>query len=212
MGIICSHKFETYKDVRFVRDNKTGYYLSNTRRNGKRVRLHRFVYETEKGIIPKGYHVHHVDHDKNNNTIENLMLMTEHEHFSLHSNELTEEQKIKRLERCDKIRPLTKEWHRSEEGIRWHKEHGLKTIKIMLQKQIKKVCKHCGKEFIDNGFNRREFCSNNCKSAYRRKSGVDDMIHICKVCGKEFLTNKYSPRKYCEECKENRCQRKLGKS
>lgn len=48
--------------------------------------------------------------------------------------------------------------------------------------------------------------------ANRRKSGVDDTIHVCKGCGKEFLTNKYNPRKYCEECKENRCQKKVGKN
>lgn len=211
MGIICSHKFETYKDIRFVRDNKTGYYLSNTRRNGKRVRLHRFVYETEKGKIPKGYHIHHIDHDKNNNTIENLTLMTQHEHLSLHGYEMSDEEKRKRKSNFDSIRHLASEWHKSNEGKEWHKEHSLQIARDMLRRQIKKVCKHCGKEFIDNGFNQREYCSNNCKSAYRRKSGVDNIIHICKGCGKEFLTNKYNPRKYCEKCK-NRCQRKLGKS
>lgn len=44
-----------------------------------------------------------------------------------------------------------------------------------------------------------KFCSNNCKSAYRRKSGVDNEERICKICGEIFITNKYSKAKVCSK-------------
>ena len=58
-------------------------------------------------------------------------------------------------------------------------------------------CVVCGKEFeaINNGQNR--FCSNKCKSKWRRDSGVDNETRICKHCGKEFVANKYSKTKFC---------------
>ena len=62
-------------------------------------------------------------------------------------------------------------------------------------------CVNCGNEFecIDNGHNR--FCSNKCKSAYRRKSGVDNVERACVVCNKTFVTNKYSKKRSCSrEC------------
>lgn len=65
----------------------------------------------------------------------------------------------------------------------------------------------CGKKFegTANGVNR--FCSNKCKSKFRRDSGIDDEYRICKVCGKKFKTNKYSKAKTCSRS----CANKLRK-
>jgi hypothetical protein len=41
------------------------------------------------------------------------------------------------------------------------------------------------------------FCSNKCKSRWRRRSGLDDVERICEYCGKAFKVNKYKPTKYC---------------
>jgi HNH endonuclease len=49
--------------------------------------LHRYVWEQVYGPVPDGYLVHHVNHDKLDNRIENLMLMTHVEH-SAHHNDL----------------------------------------------------------------------------------------------------------------------------
>lgn len=38
--------------------------------------VHRLVYETFIGEIPKGYYVNHIDENKQNNSVENLNLMT----------------------------------------------------------------------------------------------------------------------------------------
>lgn len=60
--------------------NAAGHYWSQ--RVGKFI--HRAVWEAANGPIPQGYIVHHIDHDKSNNSIENLMLMTNSEHVSYH--------------------------------------------------------------------------------------------------------------------------------
>lgn len=62
--------FDGYK---FRRDAKTGYYLANKPTyQGKRERLHCYVWRYFNGPIPDGFHVHHVDENKSNNDIENL--------------------------------------------------------------------------------------------------------------------------------------------
>jgi endogenous inhibitor of DNA gyrase (YacG/DUF329 family) len=66
-----------------------------------------------------------------------------------------------------------------------------------------KICECCGKEFEINinSASHTRFCSNKCKSKWRRDSGLDDIIKICPICGKEFKTNKYSKTKTCSrEC------------
>ncbi len=46
--------------------------------------IHRAIWESVHGPIPSGYVVHHIDHDKANNSIENLTLMLHGEHSSYH--------------------------------------------------------------------------------------------------------------------------------
>lgn len=72
---------------------KTGYVLSN--KNGKGdylsviltgygkrrcCRIHVLVAEAFIGIIPKGYHVHHIDDNKQNNNINNLEVIHPKKH------------------------------------------------------------------------------------------------------------------------------------
>lgn len=47
--------------------------------------IHRQVYKTVHGNIPKGWVVHHVDGTKLNNRIENLVAMPSHCHDQLHA-------------------------------------------------------------------------------------------------------------------------------
>jgi hypothetical protein len=53
---------------------------------GKRVFEHHVAYAMAHGLteIPKGMHVHHVDHDPSNNDPSNLLLVTPAEHAALH--------------------------------------------------------------------------------------------------------------------------------
>lgn len=55
-----------------------GYY-----RNGKTT-LHRFKYEQKFGVVLPCFHIHHIDGNKLNNHLNNLLLLSPQEHIMLH--------------------------------------------------------------------------------------------------------------------------------
>lgn len=52
--------------------------------NNKTMELSRFVYLKEKGFIPIGFVIHHIDGDPFNNNIENLQAISQSEHKKIH--------------------------------------------------------------------------------------------------------------------------------
>ena len=58
-------------------NNGTGYFQIKLRHNGKRFNryVHRLVWTTFKGEVPDGYEINHIDHDKSNNSLDNLELV-----------------------------------------------------------------------------------------------------------------------------------------
>jgi hypothetical protein len=59
--------------------------------------MHRYVWEFANGPIPENYDIHHIDNDKSNNGISNLMCLPKSEHtrlFSPHNNQYTKGRKI----------------------------------------------------------------------------------------------------------------------
>jgi hypothetical protein len=63
--------------------NSHGYYWVN--RNGDRKLLHRIIFEDfYKITLPEDIHIHHVDNNKTNNEIWNLIPLTNEEHARLH--------------------------------------------------------------------------------------------------------------------------------
>lgn len=189
-----------YNGYSFRRDKKTGYYLSSQVIGKRRARLHRYVWEIENGRkIPEGYDIHHVDGDKANNYIGNLLLVTREQHRFFHelmNPDGTYERRVKNLK--EKALPEAVKWHKSEKGKEFHSQHG-KAV-MAKRKPIKYICTQCGKEFTSThiyGKEENTFCGNNCRAAFRRASGVDNIEMECKYCGEKYLTNKYSPAKYC---------------
>jgi hypothetical protein len=161
--------------------------------------LHRDVYKYHNGEIPEGYHVHHIDGDAGNNDMSNLRLISSEEHHRYHCDNLTEEQRQARRDHAARIRPLTKAWHASEEGRAWHVKNGKEMAANLKPRQYH--CLQCGDEFYLKPFGENKFCSNKCKSAWRRASGVDNVVRICAHCGKEYTCDKYSKQKLCsKEC------------
>lgn len=83
--------FIMYDSKKWTISKTTGYYrLTNSRK--VHISLHRYVYEKEKGMIPKGYDIHHLDCDKSNNQIDNLECLPKAEHtrkYSPHHNQYT---------------------------------------------------------------------------------------------------------------------------
>jgi len=46
--------------------------------------LHRLIYEEHNGPIPENFVVHHIDNNKENNSIENLVMISKSEHHAIH--------------------------------------------------------------------------------------------------------------------------------
>jgi len=182
---------------RFTKSNgKPYHYNSNLRKH-----LHQYVWEKANGAIPKGWETHHIDGDVENNDISNLQALPMLEHKAIHTDKLRnnpERLEKMRVNLHEKARPEANKWHKSEEGRKWHKEHYEKT-KHKLHEQKKMVCEQCESVFesVDNGANR--FCSNKCKSKWRRESGLDDVVRRCENCGGSFTINKYSKTTNCSK-------------
>lgn len=183
--------------------NGTVYYKCGCYFQRKGERLHRIVWEKENGRkVPKGLHVHHIDGDRSNNQPSNLTLIRRYDHLSLHGKEHSKESG----ERANRIRHLAAAWHGSEEGRKWHSQNAKKQWEN--RKPVTYQCSYCGKEF--QSINRfaegaNHFCGNNCKSAYRRSLGIDNVQRRCLYCGNEYTVNKYNKKqKYCStECVKN---------
>src|SRR5699024_7146979 len=84
--IYDGHKFT-------IRNN--GYYGKTV---GKRCLLHRYKYEKEVGDIPSGWDIHHLDHNKTNNDIENLVAIPKSVHAKLFSTGANQYGKHRRVE------------------------------------------------------------------------------------------------------------------
>ena len=99
-----------------------------------------------------------------------------------------EEREWKRNNLRTKAIPKAKEWHSSEEGMNWHKQQVLSRKDNRSERHL--VCINCGKAFTIFSNKDSKYCSNACKSAYRRKQGADIYIERkCIVCGISFLVN-----------------------
>ncbi len=172
--------------------NKTDARYFKTIVDGKPKYLHRAIWEYYNGAIPEGYQIHHKDESFDNNEIYNFDCVTPKRHGEYHAEKYREERK----KTMDYARIFASEWHRSEEGREWHRQAG--ELSWVDAKPIQLVCKNCEKEFETLArHGNTEFCSNACKSAYRRKSGIDNEIRQCQFCEQGFTTNKYSKVRYC---------------
>lgn len=188
--------YQTHFGRTFYQCKKTGYWLSTSYGKDKpRVRAHQWVWICTHGKIPPGYHIHHRNNDKSDNRIENLELIYKSTHLSYHLNDPIRKEQSRKI--CDKIRPLSKKWHASEQGRAWHKAHGILTW--INRKPEKRICKICVKEYETKTFH-QEFCSNKCKSKWRRDSGLDNIERQCSKCLCKFMINKYTKTKKCREC------------
>ena len=185
--------FRRYPDSKRIADRN--YFKPNARhiKNGVES-LHREVWKAHHGPVPDGYHIHHRDENTGNNDISNLECILAFDHLSAHGKNHAPD-----LEHLARIRPLTVEWHRSEAGREWHRNHAQRVANERAQLPAETLqCGHCNKEFLWKPVSTRPlYCGNNCKSAARRKSRVDDVPRTCAFCGGSFMADKYSKTKFC---------------
>lgn len=182
-------EYQTFNGETFYRYKNERYFSKGTGR------LHKSVWGFYNGDVPKGYEVHHKDFDSANNDISNLICITKEEHREMHK-EISRKfgRSEKQLKHLGRIRDKTKEWHSSEAGRKWHSEHGKRIAEKREEKPF--ICEICGKHYTSKQYATR-FCSNNCKSKYRRLAGLDNEERICGECGAKFTTNKYGRVQFC---------------
>lgn len=201
--------FIIFDNHKFIKDNTTGYYHAHYGNTTKL--LHRVVWEYFNGEIPKHYHVHHIDKNKDNNDVSNLELIECRVHLSKHGKLNFEANRSKCLKHLDDIREKAKAWHCSLEGKEWHSKHA----KLVAEgiSYVTNICEECGAEYeVKAPYSKRSrFCSGRCKTANRKKSGIDDIECICSVCGTIFTKNKYSKKTTCsKECSKRNENKKYN--
>lgn len=138
--------------------------------------IHRDVWQYYCGDIPAGdYEIHHIDHNKANNDISNLQLLTRTEHGKLHTGHLRNPDK--KCPTCGKI------FH-----PRYSKQKycSMSCYKGYQTKQdYERICPCCGKVFKAR-HNYNVYCSVSCATKARTKNYVEK---TCPFCGKNFSTN-----------------------
>lgn len=205
---MARHESIRYRGIKFYRYPESKYQTHRRYWNpgiGDRQRgadyLHREVWRDANGRqeIPEGYHVHHINHDYDDNRPENLALVSNAEHQEHHMRHHVNDPDwvAQNLAHLERVRGKAAEWHGSEEGRRWHSEHWHNSLaKSFVEREGK--CDQCGKGYSTKTPSRTDrFCSNACKSAWRRDSGVDDVQRECAWCGDVFVVNKYVKKATC---------------
>lgn len=198
-----------YNGVKFVYYPSTGYFV-NPRTN---MLMHRFIWMCEKGDIPEGYDVHHLDHNKFNNDISNLTLLTRSEHIKQHFEDSSEEFKEKTRDNMRKARFSDKciEYHLSEAG-RKQKSDTLKDCwkSGKMYKPVTYTCEICGKQYNKR---RSEAKHRFCSEACRIKFEFPSRNLVCPICHKEFISKAGSAAITCSKrcssvlCNRNRCKK-----
>ena len=194
-----------YNGFRFIRypesksQSDRSYYRGWIKRDGKTVKeyLHRYMWECANGPIPKGYDVHHIDGNHDNNTLDNFALVLNENHVKHHHENISEGRKAKLRKVLEDNRQKAADWHKSEEGRKWHSQNSKKQMENREYRTFK--CIVCGREFTSRAIQGAKFCSNSCKSKWRRDNGLDDVERTCRVCGAKFKVNKYSKKECCSK-------------
>jgi hypothetical protein len=158
--------------------------------------MHRIVWAHHNGPIPRGWQVHHVDHDPANNAIENLALHDGGEHAVYHYHEGGHLKPYASKEWLDQIRYLAADARRTPEGRA--KMSAAAKRGWELAEYETRVCTYCGKDYRGRvNADRRGFCGMSCQGMARKASGVDDIDRTCICCGAAFRSNKYTGGKSC---------------
>lgn len=155
--------------------HRRSYYMATT---APRTYLHRDVYMAAHGAIPDGFHVHHVDHNPDNNHPSNLAAISPTEHASHH---LSEREPITyRCQHCGddfvSFKPTR--------NVRWcsarckqaaRRAAGLVPARVSTAKPpVERVCAACGTPFRTTKA-WGAFCRPACRSRdlRRRRAGLE---------------------------------------
>lgn len=98
---------------------KKGYVRKFYKECGRQRFEHCVVWEKHYGEIPKGMQVHHKDGNKQNNNIDNLILVDTMTHKRLHSGcKIVDGVWWKPCKKCGALKPIT-DFYKSSENSKW---------------------------------------------------------------------------------------------
>lgn len=126
---ICLYHYGFIPKNKFMKSwgnmkSSDGYNLGKY--NGKLVKVHRLVVEAYiKRNLKADEHIHHINHNKNDNRIENLQIISRQEHVKIHALERSKnspEIKSKTCARCGKEKEISKFKIQSYSKITGHKK------------------------------------------------------------------------------------------
>ena len=196
---VIDDKHQKFNGVKF-RKRKGGHYFTPM------YSIYHAVWQYYYGEVPPHTIIHHIDQDKDNNNIENLIPMTPSAHQKLHA-------ALGRKNPIAPIRTLICERCGKEYQAKYSDRNKFcpdcrEIIKSTPKppkpvKKISKTCVVCGKEF--QAYRKdAETCSPKCSAALRLKDYVPVTKTVeksCVICGKKFTSNKHHFRKTCsDEC------------
>jgi len=153
--------------------------------------IHQRVWRYNYGEVPKGYEIHHIDHDKTNNDISNLQLMTRGEHQAHHNPKGSTRKKLQTFvcEVCGK------EYQAYKCGSNRFCSSLCRSRYRQQNETFSKTCPQCGKKFETYRSNNATYCSHACAMDAKRKYQPEK--RICPICGKEFTTVAYKNQRFC---------------
>lgn len=156
-----------------------GYFKSS---NGY---AHRYVWEKHNGPIPKGFHVHHVDGDKSNNSVKNLEIIERRKHLSEHQNKWIKANPVVARKRTKKAYTAAIKFYSTKKGKEIARARAVKFFsepknrkkareKALLQSSKspigQKKCQYCGNIFkYKLWFKRNNFCNKSCWRFFKIK-------------------------------------------
>ena len=157
---------------------KRHYYLSQSTTNEGRKHpkgLHVAIWEFyHQQTVPPNCEIHHSDGNPFNNDISNLDCLP----LPDHAKTKRLKDPAKQSQHLEQIRPLAFLWHKSEEGLEWHKQHGKESWESRTPHCV--VCVECGESF-ESWKSTSKYCSENCAAKYREKTGYYKKDRICIV-------------------------------
>lgn len=171
---------------RWYLNKRNGYYLNS---DGKL--LHRHVWMASNGEpVTEEHEVHHLDHDRSNNSPSNLERMLKTEHKRHHGTDRGDERWLKH-------RDATREVRSANSRAQWAK-----------REPIERACQVCKNTFWSTG-TRAAYCGSRCaQESARRRSGVtgwtperrEEMAKLKKEQWAEGRSGR-EPRSFtCGEC------------
>lgn len=158
------------------------------------MRIYQKIWIKANGPIPSGHHIHHRDHDRSNNALDNLECLPCSEHQSYHARKRLAEGDPGMARGIAAAREAAKAWHASDVGRIWHREHALRVAAAQVPSEH--VCVVCGTRYKTTK-RKKGYCSMACQSKARRDSGIDNEIRQCAECGADFAVSRYKKTRFC---------------